>query len=93
MCIRDSIKVLLNESADKAFAQLVDTGLFAQLFPATAEAIEAEPQSKLLIENAMRNTVQRIRQDKKVAPFFLYAALLWPPTKLAFDEFCSRGIA
>lgn len=87
------IKVLLNESADKAFTQLVDTGLFAQLFPATAEAIEAEPQSKLLIENAMRNTVQRIRQDKKVAPFFLYAALLWPPTKLAFDEFCSRGIA
>ena len=87
------IKVLLNGSADKAFSKLVDTGLFAQLFPATAEAIETEPQSKLLIENAMHNTVQRIQQDKKVAPFFLYAALLWPPTKLAFDEFCSRGIA
>jgi poly(A) polymerase len=87
------IKVLMTENADSAYQMLVETRLFDQLFPASAEAIEAEPDLARLIELAMQNTVDRIKKDKGVAPFFLYAALLWPPTKLAFDEFCGRGMA
>ena len=86
------IKVLMTSSADKAFNKLLETGLFAQMFPATADALDVDPDLIGLIELAMENTVDRIKQEKGVAPFFLYAAILWPPTKLAFDEFCSRGI-
>ncbi len=86
------IKVLMTENADTAYRMLVETRLFDQLFPASSEAIETDPELGTLVELAMKNTVDRIKQDKGVAPFFLYAALLWPPTKLAFDEFCSRGI-
>ena len=87
------IKILMTESADIAFRKLMETNLFYQLFPASAEAIESAPELAILIELAMKNTVDRIKQEKGVAPFFLYAALLWPPTKLAYDEFCSKGMS
>jgi poly(A) polymerase len=87
------IKVLMTDSADIAFAKLLETGLFDQLFPGTAEAIDADPSLIQLVELAMDNTVERIKQDKGVAPFFLYAALLWPATQLAFDELCSNGMS
>lgn len=86
------IKVLMTETADTAYNLLVETQLFGELFPASAEAIEADPDLARLIELAMDNTVDRIQQEKGVAPFFLYAALLWPPTKLAYDEFCRSGM-
>lgn len=87
------IKVLMTAHADVAYRILVETRLFDQLFPASAEAIEAEPDLALLIELAMKNTVQRIQQDKGVAPFFLYASLLWPSTKMAFEEFQGNGMS
>ncbi len=87
------IKVLMTDSADIAFGKLIDTGLFDQLFPGTADALDADPGLIRLIELAMENTVDRIKMDKGVAPFFLYAALLWPATKLSFDEFCANGMS
>ncbi|MFO8141116.1 MAG: polynucleotide adenylyltransferase PcnB [Marinobacter sp.] len=51
--------------------------LLAQLFPETAQAIEAgEPDE--LIRQALRNTDARIAQGKSVTPYFLLAAMLWP---------------
>lgn len=81
------IKVLMTAHADVAYNMLVETRLFDQLFPASAEAIEIDAGTARFVELAMRNTVDRIQQDKGVAPFFLYAAILWPPTKLAYEEF------
>ena len=40
----------------------------------------------------MHNTADRISQDKTVAPFFLYAVLLWPHVRGVYEELLSRGI-
>ncbi|WP_111497972.1 polynucleotide adenylyltransferase PcnB [Marinobacter bohaiensis] len=56
---------------------LLEYGLFAPLFPATAAALEAgEPDG--VIRQALANTDRRIAQGKSVTPYFMYAALIWP---------------
>lgn len=88
------IKVLLQAHAEEAFDLLYDTGLFEQLFPGPFEAMENGPEQLFdMVKKAMHNTEARIAEDKGVAPFFLYAVLLWPAVKLQFDELTSRGIS
>ena len=86
------IKLLLNKNAEKAFQLLFDYGLFTPLFPGSAEYLDRHPQWIKLIHQAMHNTADRISQDKTVAPFFLYAVLLWPHVRGVYEELLSRGI-
>lgn len=45
-----------------------------------------------LMEMAMRNTDERIKQDKPVTPAFLYAALLWEPVKARAEKLHADGM-
>jgi poly(A) polymerase len=81
------IKILLTPYAEKALNKLVETGLFAQLFPATAERLDEDPRTLKLLQAAMKNTASRLTEDKRVAPFFMYAVILWPAVRKQFSEF------
>lgn len=60
-------------------------GVFHHLFPLTAESLSG-PQSKIaqhLIESTLKNTDERIQEERPVTPAFLLAALLWRPLQEA----------
>lgn len=80
------IKILLTPYASTALDRLVSSGLFAELFPATAEQFERDPRVLKLLTAAMENTEHRLKDDKRVAPFFLYAVLLWPAVRAQFNH-------
>ena len=66
--------------AESSFRTLEDHGLLPALFPETAVALETNRSGALrtMLLQALRNTDERIAQDKPVTPAFLFAALLWP---------------
>jgi len=63
-------KILMSGQAGQAWRFLVATPLRAALFPG------CDPEDPL-VPRAMRNTDDRIQQDKPVTPGFLLAVLLW----------------
>ncbi|GGM28725.1 poly(A) polymerase I [Pseudomonas asuensis] len=83
------LKLFLSGNAERTYELLVNYDLFAPLFPATAEALEQNPEyTGLLIKQALANTDTRIREGKPVTPAFLFAALLWPalPARVAYHQ-------
>jgi poly(A) polymerase len=63
-------KILMSGRAERAWLCLAPTPLLTALFPA------CNPDDELVVR-AMRNTDERIREDKPVTPGFLLAVLLW----------------
>ncbi len=61
---------------------LNEYSLFSVLMPQTMHALNDEhidnESMQNLIKNSLRNTDQRIKQNKPVTPAFLFAAFLWP---------------
>jgi len=76
----ECLKMFLAGHAESSFRTLEDHGLLAALFPETAVALETNRSGALraMLLQALRNTDERIAQDKPVTPAFLFAALLWP---------------
>ena len=85
------LKLFLSTQAEKNYADLTSTGLFAALFPMTAEALQAFPDTEAVIHGALAGTAQRVRDDRPVTPAFLYAALLWPVVRQAVDPLLADG--
>jgi poly(A) polymerase len=70
--------------AEKTFDLLQEHKLFAELFPATAQELEADETFARFVREALRNTDRRVAADKSVTPMFLIGVFLWKPTtKLA----------
>lgn len=65
----------------KTFLLLEKYKLFSQLFPQTAESIQHNAIASQLIEQALKDTDERIKQGKTVSPAFLFAIFLWEPVK------------
>ncbi len=87
------IKLFLSGKAERTFELLLEYELFAPLFPASAEALEDNPEyAGTLIRNALANTDQRIAQGKPVTPAFLFAALLWPALPARVAAVQARGL-
>lgn len=87
------LKLFLGGKALRTFELLVEYDLFAPLFPASAEALEDNPEyAGTLIRNALANTDQRIAEGKPVTPAFLFAALLWPALPARVLEAQERGL-
>ncbi|MGK9065565.1 polynucleotide adenylyltransferase PcnB [Stutzerimonas chloritidismutans] len=87
------IKLFLSGKAERTFDLLMEFDLFAPLFPASAAALEDDPDyAGTLIRNALANTDQRIAQGKPVTPAFLFAALLWPALPARAAEIQARGL-
>ncbi|GAB6389049.1 polynucleotide adenylyltransferase PcnB [Stutzerimonas marianensis] len=87
------IKLFLSGKAERTFDLLQEFDLFAPLFPASAAALDDNPDyAGTLIRNALANTDQRIAQGKPVTPAFLFAALLWPALPARTAEIQARGL-
>ncbi|GAA0810853.1 polynucleotide adenylyltransferase PcnB [Colwellia asteriadis] len=83
------LKMFISGKAIANFEQLRHYNLFGYFFPAVEQALNAQPENEqakveqqqllALIVLAMGNTDQRINNDQRVTPAFLFAALLWYP--------------
>ncbi len=72
------LKLFLSGYALESYNLLRKYKLFKILFPLTELCLLNE-EDAVFIENAFKNTDNRIREDKPVNPAFLLAAILWYP--------------
>jgi len=75
------LKLFLSGKALANYAMLREYGLFRYFFPVVDQALNNEQPSYIseFIELALKNTDDRINNDKRVTPAFLFAAILWYP--------------
>jgi poly(A) polymerase len=75
------LKLFLSGKAQENYAMLREYGLFRYFFPIVDQALDAKQPSYIsdFIELALKNTDDRINNDKRVTPAFLFAAILWYP--------------
>lgn len=72
------VKLLMTGHALASFEALCEHGLLELLLPDTTRVV-AEPRWDRFLRQALINTDQRIANDQRVTPAFLFGALLWPP--------------
>lgn len=75
------LKLFLSGKAFENFCLLREYDLFKYFFPAVDQALNHEdyPHIAAFIALALKNTDERINNEKRVTPAFLFAALLWYP--------------
>jgi poly(A) polymerase len=78
------LKMLLSGHSVECIQQLRKMNLHQGLLP-LLDVIWEQPRGEKFIMLALRNTDDRLRQDKTVSPAFLFAALLWPEVRAAWD--------
>ncbi len=87
------MKLMLSGYAVQTFEQLRHYRLFAALFPETDRSLSREPDGFPLtfLAKSLEQTDLRIAQDKPVAPYFLFAALLWEPVRARARKLIGGG--
>ncbi len=71
-------KLFLTGNALTTLRLLRSYSVFDHLFPDSARLADNSAFYSALLEAAMGNTDERLRQDKPVTPAFILAAILWP---------------
>ncbi|WP_250458819.1 polynucleotide adenylyltransferase PcnB [Microbulbifer litoralis] len=84
------LKLLMSGYGERTFELLQRHHLWHHLFPDNAAMLD-QPAALELSHLALRNTDQRIRDDKRVTPAFLYAALLWPAVYSEQQRIAGKG--
>ncbi len=89
------LKLFLSGYGVQVFESLRHYDLFRPLFPQTEQALAQEPEGFPLIflAKALENTDRRLQEGKAVTPYFLFAALLWEPVRLAAQRRQAQGVA
>jgi len=74
------LKMFQSGHALQSYRQLRDLGLFDHLFPNTAAQLDGADGERVgqMIERALENTDQRVRERKPITPMFLFGVFLWP---------------
>jgi poly(A) polymerase len=72
----ETLKMLHSGESWQCLLMMREEGLHHDFFP-LFDTLFAQPESRIFLENALRNTDMRIHQDKPVSSGFLFAALLW----------------
>lgn len=85
------IKLFHNSKSIKSYQLLQHYGMFAKLFPQTAEHLNDDKFTQLLIV-AFNNTDKRIQENKTVTPAFLFSALLWRPMQAKAQQLEKKGL-
>ena len=75
------LKLFQAGNAERTFDLLHDHGLFEEMFPATAQELEADADFMRFTRAALQNTDRRVREGKSVTPMFLLGVFLWWPVK------------
>ncbi len=86
----EMLKMLLSGNSVECIQQLRKMDLHHGLLP-MLDVIWAQPKGEKFIKLALRNTDDRLRQDKSVSPAFLFAALLWPEVQTAWESLVKGG--
>ncbi len=73
------LKLFQSGHAVTTFDLLQEHGLFRELFPATAEALEGDAEFGAFVRAALENTDRRVAADKSVTPMFLLGVFFWKP--------------
>lgn len=75
------------------FEKLRHFGLFAQLFPQTETCLTMEQDGFPItfVTRGLENTDRRVRDGKPIAPFFLFAVLLWEPVRRDYEQRLAVG--
>jgi poly(A) polymerase len=87
----EMLKLLLSGHAAESVKALRANGLHHGLFP-MLDIIVEQPLGHSFVMLALKNTDERIRQDKPVSPGFLFAALLWHEVLAAWKSLQSQGV-
>jgi poly(A) polymerase len=73
-------KLLLSGKGLTTYQLLREYGLFERLFPMLSPyLVDITSKASQMIEKVLSNTDQRIAEQQRVTPAFLYAAVLWYP--------------
>ncbi len=90
----ETIKLFQGGYGLRCFQLLREYQLFGLLFPMTEASInnpESKGQTLKIIEQALKNTDERIASGKSVNPAFFMAVLLWYPMHEYKNRFIERG--
>ena len=87
----ESLKLLMNGHALSTFHLLCEHRLLGVIFPETAAQLAGDDEVLNFLEQALINTDQRIRTNKRVTPAFIFAALLWPQVNRFHKELIQQG--
>ena len=87
------LKLFHSGHAERGFDLLVQYDLLRYLFRETSDLLETPLRDTMLefIRRGLRNTDERIRDDKPVTPMFLYAVLLWFPIREMAERLRQEG--
>lgn len=86
------LKLFHSGHAVRSFDLLLEFGLLQYLFPEAARSIENDANVEQMLRIAMENTDERVRNDLRVTPAFLLAALLWDAVDSGVEEFVDNGM-
>lgn len=89
----ESLKLLQSGAGLKTYELLRKYGLFDPLFPVLTPFFTEQQDSptEKMIAKALNSTDERIRDNLRVNPAFLFAALLWYPLREKIDELKNEG--
>ncbi|HMK15162.1 MAG TPA: polynucleotide adenylyltransferase PcnB [Burkholderiales bacterium] len=87
----EMLKLLLSGHAVESVKALLANGLHHGLFP-MLDIIVEKPPGQGFVMLALKNTDERIRQDKPVSPGFLFAAMLWHEVLATWKNLENRGV-
>jgi len=79
----EALKLFLNKNACRVFELLQKYKLFEALFPQTEYSLlKAKTDAPLkMLKQAMLNTENRLKNEQGIAPYFMFAVLLWEPIR------------
>ncbi|SER29399.1 poly(A) polymerase [Nitrosomonas sp. Nm51] len=86
----EMLKLLLSGHALPCVVDLRQRGLHHGLLP-MLDVILEQPLGERFITLALKNTDERIQQNKHVSPAFLFAALLWHEVLAAWNSYKNSG--
>lgn len=89
----ESLKLLQSGSGVKTYELLRKYGLFEPLFPVLSRFFteRQDSYSEKMIYTALHSTDERLRDNLRVNPAFLFAALFWYPLREKMDELKNEG--
>jgi poly(A) polymerase len=80
----ETLKMMMSGYAVACLKQLREEGLHHGLLP-LLDVILEQPLGERFVWLALENTDERVRQDKRVSPGFLFATLLWHEVLAAWE--------
>lgn len=86
----EMLKLFLSGHAMESAAALRKHGLHHGVLPLLDVVLE-QPMGERFVTLALKNTDERVLQDKPVSPSFLFATLLWHEVLAAWQKYQSEG--